>query len=247
MPPICWHVAVAQEALARLGNPGLDEDLGEYLLGSTAPDIRVITGRPREETHFFDIQKDHGATGIPRLFEAHPHLLRLTGRARAFVLGYLTHLIVDELWIDQVYRPFFGKGSGVEDRVRANVMDRVLQFHLDRAERLDRDRFKAFCDYVLQAEPGDQIRFIEPDVLHRWRAVVRNILSQEPTWEGFRSFAIRRFLGSQDVPEQEVRALFDALPDLLESTLEYVSRERVAAFKEDAVQGAAAAVREYCA
>ena len=64
MPPICWHVATARDALTRLGCDDLEDEIGCYLFGSTAPDIRIMTGRPREETHFFDLKRDHEISGI---------------------------------------------------------------------------------------------------------------------------------------------------------------------------------------
>lgn len=245
MPPIAWHVVTAKDALARLQDRLLEEHLGCYLLGSTSPDIRVITGRSRAETHFYDVNAEDVTSGIPKLLEAHPHLVRLQGRPRAFLSGYITHLATDELWIEQVYRPYFGRNSVLNGTLEANVMDRVLQFYMDSKERVDRDRFKAFYEYIFQADPGDEVKFIDLPTLHRWREVVGNILNQDPTWEGFRSFAVRRFVGRSEVNDEQVRALFESLPEVLERTLKHVSPERVAAFREDAIQCSASAVRRY--
>ena len=245
MPPIGWHVAVAKEALARLGVSSLEEQIGCYLLGSTAPDIRVLTRQPREETHFYDLRDEHCMSGIPKLLDTHSHLRQVNGRARAFLAGYITHLAMDELWIEQVYRPFFGKRAGLEDRVEADVMDRVLQFYLDRAERVDRDRFQTFYDYVLSADPGDAVGFIAAPALRQWREVVGRILQQDPSWENFKNLTLRRFNNGSDKNEEQVRALFESLPEILGRTINHVSPERVAAFKEDAIQTSLQAVRRY--
>ena len=245
MPPKAWHVVTAKDALARLQDRLLQEHLGCYLLGSTSPDIRVITGRPRAETHFYDVNADNVESGIPKLLETHPHLVQLQGRPKAFLSGYITHLATDELWIEQVYRPYFGRDSVLNSTLEANIMDRVLQFYMDRKERVERAQFKAFYDYIFQADPGDEVQFIDLPTLHRWREVVGNILNQDPTWEGFRSFSVRRFLGRSEVNDEQVRALFESLPEVLERTLKHVSPERVAAFREDAIQRSASAVRRY--
>ncbi len=245
MPPIGWHVATAREVLHRLAREDMDGEVGCFLLGSTAPDVRIITGRPREETHFFDVKSDHGASGIPRLLESYPHLSRLAGPPRAFVSGYLTHLAVDELWIEDVYRPYFGTGSELGGNLEANLMDRLLQFHIDRAERLHRDRFRAFYEYVFTAEPGDGLGFIDVPTLHRWREVVANILKQEPTWEAFRTLADRRFGSDENAEPEQVRAFFESIPTALERTLLYVTEERIAAFQEDAVRRSVDAVTAY--
>ncbi len=245
MPPIGWHVAVAKETLARLDIESIEEHLACYLLGATSPDIRVLTRQPREETHFYDLRDEHCLSGIPKLLEVHPHLLQVNGRAKAFLAGYITHLATDELWIEQVYRPFFGKGTTTLSRTEADVMDRVLQFYLDRAERLDRDRFKMFYDYVLSADPGEEVGFIEAPTMRQWREVVCRILDQDPSWENFKSFTLRRFSNSAIETEEQVKTLFESLPQVLERTITYVSPERVASFKEDAIQSSQKAVREH--
>ena len=245
MPPIGWHVSTAREVLTRLGCGDLEDEIGCYLLGSTAPDIRIMTGRPREETHFFDLQQDHEMSGISRLFEAYEHLSGLTGRPKAFVAGYVTHLAVDETWIEQVYRPYFGRGSGLGGSLEADLMDRLLQFHMDQRERMDRDRFKAFYGYVFTADPGEEVGFIDPPTLTRWREVVTRILDQEPTWEAFRTFTMRRFGASGPVDSEQVRTFFESIPEALDRTLSHVTAERVEAFREDAVNRSLAAVKAY--
>lgn len=245
MPPIGWHVATARRVLDGLDCRELEEEIGCFLLGSTAPDIRIMTGRPREETHFFDVKSDHGASGIPRLLENHPHLAMLKGRPKAFVSGYLTHLAVDELWVDQVYRPYFGSGSHLGGNLEANLMDRLIQFHMDRGERLDRDRFKAFYDYMFTADPGEEVGFIDVPTLYRWREVVTNILKQEPSWEAFRTVTTRRFGGEEGAEPEQVQAFFESIPEALERTLGYVTADRLEAFKADAVRRSTEAVRAY--
>ena len=245
MPPIGWHVATAREALARLKTRELEKQIGCYLLGSTAPDIRVITGRPREETHFIGIDADHGESGITHLLEAYPHLTKLQGSSRAFLAGYLTHLTVDELWIRHVYQPFFGRDSTLQSTLEANFMDRVLQFYMDRAERSDRDRFQQFYEYIFQADPGEELQFLDLPLLHRWREVVARILSQDPTWDAFRAFILRRFSGLEQGEETVLQGFCEAVPEVLERTLRYVTPERIAVFKEDAISHSVAAVRDY--
>ena len=239
-------MAVAREALIRLGNPDLDRDeLGCYLLGATAPDIRVLTGQRREETHFVDLEADHGENGTASLFAAYPHVLHLQGRSRAFVSGYLTHLNVDELWIREIYRPFFGRDSALESSLEANFMDRVLQYHIDRGERLDGDQPQQFYEHILQAEPGEAVQFLDVPTLQKWREVVARIVSTDPTWDNFRTFIFRRFGGMDALQEEQLRAFCEAIPEVLERTLQHVTPERIALFKEDAVSRSVAAVRNY--
>ena len=55
MPLLSVHMSIVQEVLEKLP---LDNNLGPALLGSTAPDRRVMTGQERSETHYFELKKD---------------------------------------------------------------------------------------------------------------------------------------------------------------------------------------------
>src|SRR3989304_2973468 len=55
MPPLTLHTVIAKEAADRLRHRVLEGERGSLYLGSTAPDIRVITRWERERTHFFDL------------------------------------------------------------------------------------------------------------------------------------------------------------------------------------------------
>ena len=135
MPNLRAHIDIAHRAAERLAHPTLDANMGCFLFGSTSPDIRVITRRGREVYHFAELDFEALGSGIEGLFSAHPGLKR-TGEHNeqtvAFVCGYLTHLIVDESWIVDMYRPYFGNREVFGDSAKGNVYDRALQLELDR-------------------------------------------------------------------------------------------------------------------
>lgn len=245
MPPVCWHLVTARLAAKRAGLALLDEAPGPYLLGATAPDVRIMTGQPREETHFITLDADHGERSIDNLFAAHPDLRTVNGRARAFLAGYLTHLEVDQAWITTVYRPFFGRESEHQSSLEANFMDRTLQFYMDWKERQDRDLVNAFYEHVMAADPADDLPIIPAPTLREWQGFVKRILQNEPSWEWFSDFLQRRLRLESSVTDEQLRTLALALPDVLERVLRYVTPERLRAFKEDAVARQAAALRSY--
>ena len=81
----------------------LDEQRGNLYLGSTAPDIRVLTRWDRERTHFFDLHNFDEQSGVARALPT-PTQRSLTPRRStrghvAFIAGYLSHLVMDERWI----------------------------------------------------------------------------------------------------------------------------------------------------
>src|SRR5262245_51329326 len=142
MPPPVLHMSLAKMLADRLALSGLDDERGAYYLGSTAPDIRVITRLERQSTHFFDLEKFGHQDSVEAMFSAYPDLkdrAKVSAGTASFLGGYMSHLILDEGWISQVYRPLFGERSPLEGTQRANVMDRVIQFELDRQRREDRE------------------------------------------------------------------------------------------------------------
>ena len=54
MPPLALHMGIAKELADGLRHKSLEADLGAYYLGSTTPDIRVLTrwsaGAPTSST-----------------------------------------------------------------------------------------------------------------------------------------------------------------------------------------------------
>ena len=123
MPPLALHTALAKEIADRLNLAALDDERGSFYLGSTAPDIRVITHWERSRTHFFDLERFDEQSGVSALLEAYPVLTNpddLSPQTRAFTAGYLTHLVTDETWITTVYRPYFGERSPLGGDIRAN-------------------------------------------------------------------------------------------------------------------------------
>ena len=245
MPPVCWHMVTARLAAKRLGSTLLSDAPGSYLLGATAPDVRIMTGQPREDTHYITLEADHPEDSIENLLAANPHVTQLTGRPRAFVAGYFTHIEIDQAWIREVYRPFFGRESTYHNTLQAHFMDRTLQFYMDWKERLDRDLVNAFYQDVVAPELVQEAALIPPETLSQWQGFVKQILHNEPSWDWFSDFLQRRLKAETGVSEMDMRDLASNLPDVLETVLNYVTPARLAAFKEDAVRRQMAALRSY--
>ena len=142
MPPLALHTAIVKRIAEQLRHRTLEAEPGSLYLGSTAPDIHILTHWERKRTHFFDLGDYNEQDGVAAMFEAYPALAqpaRLSPASVAFVSGYITHLVMDEIWINEVYRPFFGRLSPLGGSARANVMDRAIQYEMDRQTRSDRE------------------------------------------------------------------------------------------------------------
>src|SRR5262245_18161367 len=129
MPSIGSHLASARLIADRLRHRGIDADRGAYYFGSTAPDLRTMARMDREATHFFTLDDLEAQDSIARMFAAHPELAdpsALNDETRAFMAGYLTHLLLDERYIERIYREYFGVASKFGTDERGNLLDRVL-------------------------------------------------------------------------------------------------------------------------
>jgi len=149
MPLLYLHLSLANEAAELLRHPVVDLNMGDYLVGSISPDVHYIGGVFRKETHFFDFDEQECESGTSLFFKAHPDLAggsKLDTATKSFVAGYLSHLIADEIWIKDIYRPFFGNSSSLSGDPTANVLDRLLQFELDRRAREDKLKMTAIRD-----------------------------------------------------------------------------------------------------
>ena len=163
MPNLPAHIQMAQQAAARLGHPVLKAHEGAFLLGATTPDIRAMTKWPRERTHFAPLSVEEVGAGMRAMLEANPHLsVAATANepTRAFVSGYINHLIADETWICTVYRRFFGGGETPEGKVRGNMWDRAMQLDMDREAKADEEEVRRVTELMEGAEAGVEIGFV---------------------------------------------------------------------------------------
>lgn len=248
MPPICYHLALAQEAARRLALPLLERNMGSYLLGSTLPDIHIMTQTSREETHFFDLTSPDPRSGAEALFEGHPELGRgsaLDEGVRALVAGYLCHLVTDEVWIMDVYRPFFGRGTPWGNDPMANIWDRALQYELDRRACTDQATMVEIRSHLAKAIPAPGLSLVDRASLEEWCHFVAMATSREATWEGFAVFAHKFLLPQAKVSAEQLERFLASLPQGLEWTLHQVGEARLAAFREKAIAQSMRVAQEY--
>ncbi|GAB4476988.1 MAG: hypothetical protein Kow00124_19670 [Anaerolineae bacterium] len=81
-----------------------------FYLGAVAPDARIVSGQRREETHFFDIPGAEGDPPAQEVMLARWPELRCraapSDRQRAaLVAGYITHLVMDQTWVEMIVMP----------------------------------------------------------------------------------------------------------------------------------------------
>ena len=127
----------------------------------------------------------------------------------------------------------------------ANMLDRLLQFELDRREREDKAKMEAIRALIRDWEPGVDIDFIDPSILMQWRDFMCAATSREATLAFFPFFAQRFLLARQKIDTEQLEPFLSAIPAKLDWTIQYVTPQRLTAFKEKAISQSVAIAREY--
>ena len=245
MPNLGLHIGFALECGERLGHPLVKDYQGAYLLGCTAPDMRLYFGWERRRTHFFHLVNDSIGDGVRGMLETHPHLRqseRVSRETAAFVVGYMSHLNVDESWICRMYRPFFGRGSPLAGDPLVQVLDRAFQFEMDRRERETVHDLEGALESIKGAYEGVDVGFIDRSELQKWQGIVIDRSGRDLPWERFRGF-LRRVRPEADEAEED-RILRD-IPALLDKVRDHIDEDEMRTFREAAIDDFVQAATRY--
>ncbi|MEX2246173.1 MAG: zinc dependent phospholipase C family protein [Dehalococcoidia bacterium] len=248
MPGIRLHLTVARELAIQFQSPVVDAERGAYYLGATTPDIRALTRWDRERTHFFKLDEFGEQSGVHRLLEEEPRLRNaaaLDSQTAAFMAGYISHLVLDEDYICQVYRPLFGQHSLLRDDAMAEVMDKVLQWDIEREGCNDRDKVEEIRTAMAEAAVDVGVDFIARDVLEEWRGISLDIIGTQMSVDRLVQF-LRRRVPQLEFEDEETQARFaEAIPPLLARTWAHVGEERVREYLSGTKSRALRAMKEY--
>ncbi len=246
MPNLPTHIQLAIAAADRMRHPDLDSNLGYFYLGSTSPDIRALTKRARSDYHFVELDFETIGTGVETMFAAHPELMEAgerDGPMRAFIAGYISHLMADESYIVRMFRPYFGDPAAFETDAMAKVWDRALQLDFDRTVW---DDVKGSI-HGLDADPANvHIRFLPQEDLIQWKEWVARVMSGGFSWERLRFMARRISAGDESHPAYEYAERFiTSVDESLDALYDYVPKSRVEEFKAEAVETIIDSLRDY--
>ena len=215
------HLALAEKVLRGGDLPSAVRDLlirqhGPFLLGHTGPDVQTVSGQSRDETHFYALPRTSDRPAHEALFAAYPALARaeaLPLAQAAFIAGYVAHLLLDELWLDDIFLRYFWKGWGTH-RERA-FSHNVLRIWMDRR---DQQQLNGNVVAALrEAEPQDWLPFVGDGDLRAWRDWLVEQLSPGRSVETARVFAHR-----MGVPEAELEAVLASPQQMEERVFSHV-------------------------
>ncbi|HOA24705.1 MAG TPA: hypothetical protein PK801_00230 [Aggregatilineales bacterium] len=235
-----WHLLAQPPIQAAF--PWLAEDCARsaMLLGAISPDARVVSGHPRTETHFFDIpMQEPGHRALFRQWPALADAAALGEAHAAFIAGYLTHLIMDQTWVEVIVMPgLFVEGQvwGVEHpnwRLYSLLMT-YLEYRA--AERLP----ARAVDLLAQAEPRGWLPFVSDHHLAGWRDHVVGIIRT-----GGPRLLSRMFAETNDLTAEQMEAIVLSEARMEEEVYHTIPRERLLAFEEQVGERSQQVVIDY--
>ncbi len=204
VPTPFYHLSISE---ALLHQPALPEDVrsfllawrSEFLFGSTAADVQVVSGQSREATHFFDLPI---LPGLPPPWQAllcqYPCLAdaaSLPPAQAAFLAGYICHLQADYRWVEEIFAPIFGPHCPWGSFGERLYLHNVLRAYLDRGV-LPELVGQHTC--LSQVEPLDWLPFTSDQDLYAWRDLLFPQLCPGASVQTVEVFAARQGMQAQD-------------------------------------------------
>ncbi len=246
MPNLPTHIQFAISASERIRHPDLDSNLGYFYLGSTSPDIRALTKRARSEYHFVELDFQTIGTGVEAMFASYPELMEAAehdGPMRAFIAGYIAHLMADESYIVKMFRPYFGEPGAFESDAMAKVWDRALQLDFDRTIW---DEVRKSIAGVEADTRNVHVRFLPNEDLVEWQKWVSRVMAGGFSWERLRFMAKRISAGDENHPAHKYSERFiTSVNGSLQTLYDHVPKSRIEEFRNEAVETIVDSLREY--
>ena len=231
MPTPAVHLALAEDMLRREDlSPAtrrfLTRQRGAFLLGHTAPDVRTVSGQRREDSHFYTVPRTSDRPAYQVLFEVYPALVHpsvMSPSQRAFVAGYIAHLCLDELWLDDVFEWLLLQ-DWVPLRERL-FLHNVLRTWID--QRAQARLNGAVARALRQAEPNEWLPFVSDEHLRAWRDWLVQQLGPGQTMETAEVLARR-----MGIPPSEIDAVARSGREMEEQIFSHFPRSALRCFWE---------------
>jgi hypothetical protein len=239
MPHAQTHLVAACEVLAQPALaesfPWLADDAAQsaFLLGAISPDARILSGLPREATHFFSIPPARDRPAQQAMLDEWPALRRealADRRQAACVAGYLTHLVMDQTWVEQIVMPgLFIDGLDWGFGHPNWRLYTILMTYLERR-----------AESRLPEDALGWLPFLDDQTLLRWRETILGIVEG-----GGAARVSREFARTNGLDAGEMAAIVGSEARMAEVAYPTVPRERLLAFEEEVRGRSARAVMDY--
>ena len=246
MPNLPTHIYFALNSLDDIKVDFLKEQTPAYMLGSTSPDIRAITKKNRSVYHFVELDFESVGEGISNLKSQYPkwgNLSNCDDETKAFMMGYVSHLVLDEMYITKVFRPYFMNKDIFPIISERLIWDRAFQLFLD-IKYWD-DHVKTNSNLLRDYSVNIDVDFMLNEPVKEWKDLMLKLVSNSVfNWDRLTSMSKRiarrdninesdlakvteRFLVN---PQEGINRIMEKLPDNLVSDFENNSTENIISF-----------------
>ena len=199
-----------------------------------------MTKWPRERTHFSPLSGYEVGDGARTMFRLNPELDNGTSDAtRAFLVGYISHLVADETWIADIYRPNFDPPPGRDivagTVVEANLWDRALQLDMDLEAAPAVRRLLSEGNGLADAEVGVEVGFLEEASLQEWCTWVQDFMGWGFSWDRLKR-ALNRMYRDDDAVQRVTEDFIQEMPASLERVYSKIPRRDIDTFQRKALE-----------
>jgi hypothetical protein len=249
VPTPFFHLNLGQELLKHPDLPdGIRQYLQaarcEFLLGNSAPDVQVISGQTRENTHFFRIPTQPGdQPAWEVLLAQYPNLATAEGLPSpqaAFIAGYLCHLQADWRWIKQIYAPVFGPGCTWGTFNERLYYHNVLRAYLDQKILPSLEAGMDVC--LHQVKVDGWLPFVESHCLNEWRDFLVTQLRPGALTKTVEVFSLR-----QGISAPEYYALLGSEERMQGEVFGHVSLAQVEDYQQSVLEDNVGLLSDYLA
>jgi len=249
VPTPFYHLHLAEELL---NHPSIGSEVRRFLnawrpfflFGNTAPDVQVVSGQPRQQTHFFNLPIQEGDPAPWELvLSEHPQLANphgLPAQQSIFLVGYLCHLQADWMWVKEIFAPVFGPkctwGSFKERLYLHNVLRAYLDMDI-------LPKLQPGLDTCLrQLNPDHFLPFVTDSALIKWRDLLCPQLK-----EGAASQTVEVFSSRQGIPVPEFQMLLASEDRLQREIFNRISLHEIQGHHQHVLEANVQLLSEYLA
>jgi len=164
------------------------------------------------------------------------------------MLGYLSHLVSDEVWITTMFRPHFDSSraetlvTGSESE--AHIWDRALQLEMDRRVFEVMGGFQPATQAIDCSDQALEVGFLDTEILVEWRDWVQWFLGREFTWDRLKRALNRMYRDNDDV-QSEVDRFLEHMPYSLDRVYEKIPEGKLETYQQRAVEETVSLAREF--
>jgi hypothetical protein len=251
LPTPISHLAIANEILELKAVLELEAVPGWFLFGSIAPDVSAVSDLSRADTHFFYLHLPNLKPSPQVMLERYPNLAKpseMRPFEAIFLAGYLSHILIDEMWIKSIFRPYFSfnlrfiqKGNLQSQRAsdkRRKLLHNVLRTYIDRED------FRSLGEDTLRSlracNAKGLLPFVRDEDLQAWLDLVCEQLTPGADVKTIDIFAER-----MGVPSSEVEAVLSSPKVLQEEIFDRLPLSKLEEFRREAVKRSLDLIKNY--